>query len=118
MRKYSRLLARHRKPDPGGRHRHPGDRLWRQQRSGAGARPLHRLRQSIGACIAPSCDGTARVVDASLPNPAFPTLGNVDGGYEVYLSEGFAHVAVLTAEDDSNNNVLTPLSAFIGRNAQ
>ena len=74
--------------------------------------------QSIGACTAPSCDGTARVVDASLPNPAFPTFGNVDGGYEVYISEGFAHVDVLTAEDDGNNNVLAPLSAFIGRNAE
>ncbi len=74
---------------------------------------------SIGACNAPSCVGaTPRVVDAITPNPAFPTFGAVAGGFEVYISEGFAHVDVLTAEDDLDNNVLAPLSAFIGRNAQ
>ena len=74
--------------------------------------------QSIGVCTAPSCNGTPRVVDASTPNPAFPTFGDVAGGFEVYISEGFAHVDVLTAEDDANNNVLAPLSAFIARNVQ
>lgn len=74
---------------------------------------------SIGICTAPSCDGsTPRVVDASNPNPAFPTYGDVSGGFETYISEGFAHVDVLTAEDDSNNNVLKPLSDFIARNLQ
>jgi pimeloyl-ACP methyl ester carboxylesterase len=75
--------------------------------------------QSIGTCSAPSCTGAApRVVDASTPNPAFPTFGDVAGGFEVYISEGYSHVDVLTAEDDATNNVLAPLSAFIGRNAQ
>jgi len=75
--------------------------------------------QSIGLCTAPSCNGsTTRVVDASNPNPAFPTLGGVNGGYEVYMNEGFAHVDVLTAEDNADNNVLAPLAAFIARNVQ
>jgi pimeloyl-ACP methyl ester carboxylesterase len=74
--------------------------------------------QSIGVCTAPSCNGAPRVVDASTPNPAFPTFGDVNGGFEVYINEGFAHVDVLTAEDDANNNVLAPLSAFIDRNVQ
>ena len=73
--------------------------------------------QSIGPCTAPSCDGsTARIVDASLPNPAFPTLGDVAGGYEVYISEGFAHVDVVAAEDDADNNVLGHLADFLVRN--
>lgn len=72
---------------------------------------------SIGTCAAPSCDGsTPRVVDASTPNPAFPTLGDVSGGFEVYISEGYAHVDVLTGEDDANNQIVGPLTAFLGRN--
>jgi pimeloyl-ACP methyl ester carboxylesterase len=71
---------------------------------------------SIAPCAAPSCNGTARVVDAALPNPAFPTLGGVNGGFEVHISVGYSHVDVLTAEDDSTNNVLGPLSDFIARN--
>jgi hypothetical protein len=74
--------------------------------------------QSVGVCAAASCNGTARVVDALNPNPAFPTYGNVDGGYEVHISEGFAHVDVLTAEDNGDNNVLAPLAAFLARNTQ
>ncbi len=73
---------------------------------------------SIGTCAAPSCDGTPRVVDATMPNPAFPTLGDVAGGFEVYISEGYAHVDVLTAQDDPTNDVLAPLAAFLQRNAQ
>ena len=73
---------------------------------------------SIGACTVSPCDGTPRVVDASLPNPAFPTFGDVDGGYEVIVAEGFAHVDVLTAEDDVNNPIPAALVAFIERNAQ
>ncbi len=73
---------------------------------------------SIAPCAAPSCSGAPRIVDAASPNPAFPTFGDVAGGFEVYISEGFAHVDVLTAEDDGHNNVLAPLSAFIARNAQ
>jgi pimeloyl-ACP methyl ester carboxylesterase len=72
---------------------------------------------SIGPCTAPSCDGsTGRVVDALNPNPAFPTLGDVNGGFEVYISEGYGHVDVLTAEDDATNNVLLPLLQFLQRN--
>jgi len=74
---------------------------------------------SIGVCTAPSCDGTTpRVVDANNPNPAFPTLGGVAGGFEVFVNEGFAHVDVLTAEDGPDNNVIGPLEAFLLRNAQ
>jgi pimeloyl-ACP methyl ester carboxylesterase len=72
--------------------------------------------QSIGTCTAPSCDGTARVVDAALPNPAFPTYGNVAGGYEVYISEGYAHVDVVTAEDTDDNLIPERLADFIERN--
>lgn len=71
---------------------------------------------SIATCTAPSCNGTARVVNATVPNPAFPTLGGVNGGFEVHISEGFSHVDVLGAEDDSDNNVLAPLADFISRN--
>jgi hypothetical protein len=74
---------------------------------------------SIGLCTAPSCDGiTERVVDDADPNPAFPTFGDAAGGFEVYISEGFAHVDIVTAEDDIHNHVVTPLAAFINRNAQ
>ncbi len=75
--------------------------------------------QTLATCTAPSCDGsTARVVDASLPNEAFPTFGNVGGGFEVYISEGIAHVDVLVAEDNAEVNILAPLAAFLARNAQ
>lgn len=70
---------------------------------------------SIGTCTAPTCDGsTPRLVTA---DPITPTFGNVAGGFEVYISEGYAHIDVLTAEDDpSHNNVLAPLLAFLTRN--
>jgi pimeloyl-ACP methyl ester carboxylesterase len=74
--------------------------------------------QSIAPCTAPSCDGTPRVVDASMPNPAFPTYGDANGGFEVYVSEGLSHVDVLTAEDNADNHVVGPLAAFLARNAQ
>jgi pimeloyl-ACP methyl ester carboxylesterase len=73
---------------------------------------------SIATCTAPSCTGAPRVVDASSPNPAFPTFGDVAGGFEVYMNEGFAHLDVVTAEDNADNNVLAPLAAFIARNVQ
>lgn len=73
--------------------------------------------ESIGTCASPSCDGTARVIDASNPSPAFPTFGDAGGGFEVHISEGFAHVDVLTAEDDVHNNVLRPLVEFLERNS-
>jgi pimeloyl-ACP methyl ester carboxylesterase len=73
---------------------------------------------SIGPCTAPSCNGTPRVVDPSVPNPAFPSFGGADGGFEVYMSEGFAHLDIVTAEDNPDNNVLAPLAAFLKRNVQ
>lgn len=51
-------------------------------------------------------------------NPAFPTFGGANGGLEVHITEGVAHVDVLTAEDNVDNNVVAPLTAFIGRNVQ
>ncbi len=52
------------------------------------------------------------------PNTAFPTLGGVNGGYEVHISEGFSHIDIVTAEDDADNNVIGPLLDFIQRNLQ
>ena len=75
--------------------------------------------QSIGKCTAPSCDGTTtRMIDATSPNPAFPTFGDVKGGFEVFMNEGFAHLDVLTAEDNADNHVVGPLSDFLARNIQ
>jgi hypothetical protein len=74
--------------------------------------------QSIGPCAAPSCDGTPRVVDAQSPNPAFPTFGGAAGGFEAWISEGYSHVDVVSAEDDGTNNVIAPLTAFLARNIQ
>jgi pimeloyl-ACP methyl ester carboxylesterase len=75
--------------------------------------------ESIAACAAPSCDGTTpRVVDAASPSEAFPTFGGVAGGYEVYMSEGYAHVDPLAAEDGDANQVIAPLAAFLARNVQ
>ena len=74
--------------------------------------------QSIATCSMGSCDGTTpRVVDASNPNTAFPTFGDHAGGFEVFYNEGFAHLDVLTAEDDANNHVVGPLADFLARNA-
>jgi pimeloyl-ACP methyl ester carboxylesterase len=72
--------------------------------------------QSIGTCARPSCNGTVRVVDAALPNPAFPTFGDINGGYEVYISEGYAHVDVVTAEDTDENLIPERLADFLERN--
>jgi hypothetical protein len=73
---------------------------------------------SIGTCTAPSCDGTPRVVNASSPNPAFPTFGDTAGGFEVVIAEGFAHLDVVTAEDTAVNPVAPALVAFLKRNLQ
>lgn len=74
--------------------------------------------QSVATCAAPSCDGTPRVVDALLPNEAFPTFGSVAGGYEVYIREGLAHNDVVAAEDGPDSNIHGPLGDFIARNVQ
>lgn len=75
--------------------------------------------QTLAACTAPSCDGsTPRMVSASSPNPAFPTFGGVAGGFEAYITEGIAHVDVLTAEDTALIEILSPLTDFLRRNSQ
>lgn len=74
--------------------------------------------QSIGTCAAPSCNGTPRVVDALLPNPAFPTYGDVNGGFEVHIREGLSHFDVVVAEDGPDADILGPLGDFIARNVQ
>ena len=75
--------------------------------------------ESIAPCAASSCDGsTPRVVDAAQPSPAFPTFGDVAGGFEAYISEGYAHVDIVTAEDGDHNQVIGPLAAFLARNSQ
>jgi hypothetical protein len=72
---------------------------------------------SIGVCTSPSCDGTTpRVVDAEQPNAAFPTFGGPQGGFEVHISEGYAHVDVVVAEDVEGNQIIGPLAAFLARN--
>ena len=73
---------------------------------------------SIGSCTAPSCDGTPRVVDASVPNPAFPTFGNVNGGFEVVIAEGFSHLDVTVSEDNADNPIMPALADFLLRNSQ
>lgn len=71
----------------------------------------------LGTCTAPSCDGsTPRVVEREQPSIAFPTFGDAAGGFEVFISEGYSHVDIVSAEDDETNNVVAPLLAFIGRN--
>ncbi len=78
-----------------------------------------RFAAAIGPCAAPSCDGiTPRVLDESNPSEAFPSFGDVSGGFETYISEGYAHLDILTADDDETNNVIRPLLAFINRNLQ
>ena len=75
--------------------------------------------RSIGPCAAPACDGTTgRLVDAANPSEAFPSFGDVAGGFEVYIVEGYAHLDVLTAEDDASNGVLAPLLDFLVRHLQ
>jgi pimeloyl-ACP methyl ester carboxylesterase len=75
--------------------------------------------KSIGTCTAPSCTGsTPRVVNASVPNTAFPTFGGIPAGFEVVMAEGFAHVDIVTAEDNADNPVPAALVAFLHRNIQ
>ena len=73
----------------------------------------------IATCTTLACDGvTSRLVDADNPSPAFPSYGDVSGGFEVYMSEGYAHFDVLSAEDDEANNVIAPLLAFVARHLE
>lgn len=72
--------------------------------------------QSIGTCSAGACDGaTPRVVDPTLPSEAFPTVGGIVGGFEIYMSEGYSHVDIVTAEDQDGNEAIGPIVDFIER---
>jgi hypothetical protein len=74
---------------------------------------------SLGVCSVPSCDGsTRRVVDREQPSTAFPTFGDAAGGFEVFMSEGYSHVDIVSAEDDETNNVIAPLVRFLERNLE
>jgi cysteine-rich repeat protein len=79
------------------------------------AASFRAFANSIGTCSAPSCTGaTPRLVT---DNPITPTYGGIAGGFEVYINEGYAHVDVVTADDDPlHNQVVTPLVAFLERN--
>jgi hypothetical protein len=76
------------------------------------------MAQVLGVCTQSPCTGTPRVVDPMTPNPAFPTFGGVNGGFEVVIAEGFSHVDAVAAEDDINNPIVAALSDFIARNVQ
>jgi hypothetical protein len=76
------------------------------------------IAQSLGTCTAPSCTGAPRVVDAAMPNPAFPTFGGVAGGFEVVIAVGFAHIDVVAAEDDAENPVVRAIGDFMARNVE
>lgn len=74
---------------------------------------------SLAVCNAPSCDGsTPRVIDPEHPSSAFPTFGDAAGGFEVFMSEGYSHVDIVSAEDDETNHVIAPLLRFIERNIE
>ncbi len=73
---------------------------------------------AIAPCVATTCNGTPRMLSGAADLSAFPTYGGPEGGFEVYMSEGYAHNDVLAADDDASNNVVSPLFAFIKRNAQ
>lgn len=79
-------------------------------------RPVAR---SIAPCAAQSCvAGTPRLISGAADLSAFPEFGGVEGGFEVYISEGYSHNDVLTADDDATNKVVGPLLDFIERNAR
>jgi pimeloyl-ACP methyl ester carboxylesterase len=72
---------------------------------------------AIGPCATASCDGvTPRVLDRANPSQAFPTFGDVAGGFEVHISEGYSHVDIIAAVDDQTNHVIGPMLDFINRN--
>ena len=73
---------------------------------------------AIAPCVTMTCNGTPRMLSGAADLSAFPTYGGTEGGFEVYMSEGYAHNDILSADDDANNNVIDPLLAFIKRNAQ
>ena len=74
--------------------------------------------ESLAPCAVPSCDGTPRVVDPSLPNPSFPTFGEAAGGFEVHIIEGLAHQDIIGSEVGPGSDVMGPVADFIARNVQ
>lgn len=77
------------------------------------------IANSIAPCAAQSCEvGTPRMLSGIADASAFPQFGGAEGGFEVYISEGYSHNDVLTADDDETNNVIGPLLSFIERNVQ
>ena len=46
-----------------------------------------------------------------------PTFGDVAGGFEVHMNEGFAHVDVMSAEDNAGKHVVGVRIDFLARNA-
>jgi hypothetical protein len=78
-----------------------------------------RFVAAFDQCATSSCDGvTGRALGRLNPNEAFPTFGEAAGGFEVYISIGYAHVDIVTADDDETNQVIEPMLDFIGRNLQ
>ncbi len=74
---------------------------------------------ALAPCAAASCDGSSgRVLDRFNPSEAFPTFGDIAGGFEVYMSEGYSHLDILTADNDETNNVVAPLLNFVFRNLE
>jgi cysteine-rich repeat protein len=70
--------------------------------------------ESIATCTAPGCDGATPRVVAS--DPVTPAYGNEAGGFEAYIAEGYAHIDVVSAEDDAAHNpVYDKLLDFLGR---
>lgn len=53
---------------------------------------------------------------ATLPTPALPTFGGVDGGFEVYIQEGLAHADMTAAENTRETTRDQQLSALLARN--
>jgi len=71
---------------------------------------------SIAPCAAASCTGAPRVVSTGEIDTVY---GGINGGFEAYVSEGYAHIDVVSAEDHpSHNQVYDPLLAFLIRNTQ
>jgi hypothetical protein len=58
------------------------------------------------------------VIDPLLPNPAFPTFGSAAGGFEAITVDGFAHIDVVSGDDDEENPIPEILGDFIARNVQ
>jgi len=72
---------------------------------------------AIAPCAARTCKaGTPRALPDPVPLAANRKFGGIDGGFEVFMSEGYTHVDVLTANDDATNNVVRPLADFMLRN--